>query len=952
MKINISLLKNSIIYVFITLLVITLLVFANDILYKPEVVLTKLEDEKIDTDKLIISEVMSSNKGVYIDENGDCFDYVEIYNGSNKDINLLNYGLSDREDGKIKWLFPDVTIKSNSYVVVYLVGEKKDGLYASFALKEEGGELLSLKKPSGKVIDAVKLVSMSKNNSMSRVSNGDWIVTDMITPGYDNTEKGREQFLMGMKNIDNDGLYISEVLPSNEGNVIFENDKLYSYVEITNGTDEDINLNNYYLSNDEKLLYKFRLPDYVIKPNTSYVIYMNGLGKDNNSSFDIKHKNGEVFLSNKNGIVDNIKYEELTNGVAYVKFEDKWYRSANISPGEVNTTLGKIEYQKELDKAPKDIIISEVMNSNYSYLPQNGNQYYDWIELYNNSDKDIDLSKYSIANDKDDPNMFKFSNVTLKSGSYYILMASGNTNLSNKSYEHINFKLSSATGLLLYKEDKLIDSMYLYEIPRGNSYGRNTEYGHYFYQKPTPGAKNDINGVKEVSIKPSISKSGGVYNVEKLELAMEGLGDIYYTLDGTNPTNKSTKYTGPITLNKTTIVKMVTYENGKKSSDVISNSYVINEKHDLPILSISVDTNSFNNLNKNVWSNKVIKAHADFYEDGGSFSQDCGLKLFGGDSRSLKKKSYALKFNSTYSHTLNYKMFDNKDIVEFNTLVLRSGSQEQASSMIRDEFVSTMVINYMDLDAQGVKPVVLYINGNYYGVYFIREKIDDKFIERNHNVTGGTNLINAFTYTAEEGSNKDFVSLRSYAKNNDLTTKEAYDYINSKLDVDNYIDYYILQYVTCNYDLQNIRMYNNKKIDNGKIKLIVYDNDYALRTDSGAYFMDYLLNPYFLKPLPDMSLLDGMIKNKDFRKRFLERISYFYKNVWTKEHINKTYDYLYNSIEKEMVRDAARWGNNYNTFKSSANSMKNIALNKVNRIPSYTRTYFKLTQEEYNEYFK
>ena len=114
--------------------------------------------------------------------------------------------------------------------------------------------------------------------------------------------------------------------------------------------------------------------------------------------------------------------------------------------------------------------------------------------------------------------------------------------------------------------------------------------------------------------------------------------------------------------------------------------------------------------------------------------------MFGGQSRELDKKSFALKFNSSTGGKLHYKVFDNKDLVEFNTLVLRSGSQDQTSSMIRDEFNSTMLINYGTLDAQAAKPVVLYINGKYWGVYFLREKINTDFIENNYNADGSITI--------------------------------------------------------------------------------------------------------------------------------------------------------------------------------------------------------------------
>ena len=951
MKINTNIIIKNKYYILASLLIIIVLVFFNEQNINKESIVTSLSNNEIDISKLVINEIMTSNKGVHIDNEGDSYDYIEIYNGTNEDINLLNYGLSDREDGKVKWLFPDIIINKNSYIVVYLTGEKKEGLYADFALKDEGGELVTLKKPNGKVVDSVKTIPMNKNCSMSRDKDGKWIVTEEITPGFQNNESGRAELLYAASNLTNEEIIISEVLPSNEGNVIFDN-KLYSYIEITNISDDTINLNNYYLSNDKKALFKWRLPSYNLASNESFLIFTNKLNVENNASFELKHKNGLVLLSKKDGIIDELEYEDLTNGVAYIKENDRWYQSSNISPGFPNNTKGKVEYQKKYDEKKESLIINEIMNSNTTYLAQNGNQFYDWIELYNNSKEEIELSNYSLTTNKDDTAMYKLPKITLKPNEYYILMASGDISLSNTSYEHTNFKISNGEGLFLYKENDLIDSLFIYNVPKNNSYGRGDLNGHYYYQTPTPKEKNNENGIREISNVPVFNKNGGIYNnVGTLEIKITGQGDIFYTTDGSTPNNNSKKYDQPILIDKTTVIKAISYEKDKSNSEVITNTYIVNENHSLPVVSLSLEKENLSRITNNPRENITVNSHIEFYDDNSSFSIDCGMKIFGGLSRTYNKKSYSLKFSKEYGGSLHYKVFDNKEIVEFNDLVLRSGSQEQTSSMIRDEFVSTLAVNYTNIDAQAARPTVLYINGEYYGVYFIREKINNNFILRNHNVNGESNIINAFYYTTENGNSTPFWNLRNYSNSHDLSTKESYEYIKTILDVENYADYYVLEYILCNYDLLNIRMYTNSNINNGKVRIILYDSDYALRTDSGAYFLDYMQDPYYLNPKPDMSTLIGLLKNVEFRKLFIQRMSYFMKNVWTKEHIEETYNYFYNSIEKEMERDSIRWNHDYQNFKNSAERMKNMALSKIDKMKKYMKTYFQLTTEEYNEYF-
>ena len=954
MNINTKVFKANIRYVFlgigVLLILIGINIMAEDI---EETGFVLLNNKKVDIHELVINEILTDNNGANVDENGDVYDWIELYNGTSEDIDLTNYGLSDKENGSIKWLFPEVTIKSKSYLVVYLTGKKKKGLYANFSLKNEGGETITLKSSKGKVIDTVKTLELPQNNSMYRNSDGKWLVSNEVTPGYENSTNGREEFLYSFSKSNKENTPIlSEVLPSNEGNIVF-NKKLYSYVEITNTTNEVLNLSDYYLSDQDNLLYKWRFPEVDLKPNESYLVFMNGLKKDNNASFDLKHKNGMILLSDKNGVVDKLEYSDLTNGVAYVKTDDEWHQSGNISPGYPNTTDGKLAFQKKYDLTKKSLLINEIMSSNSRYLVQNGNQYYDWIELYNNTDSDINLGDYTLTKDRDDIHMYQLPDKVLKPGEYYILMASGNTKLSNGNYTHANFKLSSGEGLLLYKDEKLIDSVFIYDIPKDNSYGRGKEFGHYYYTEATPGKENSNNGIREISYKPVIDTDSGVYNdVKALQVKIDGSGDIYYTLDGSTPSNTSKKYDGPINISNTSVVKAVAYEHDKKNSDVVTKSYILNENHTLPVMSVSLNKNDYNSLMYSLWSDKIVNAYVEYYEKDGSFSTNCGFKLFGGASRRLEKKSFSLEFNKKFSEEkVEYKIFDNKDIVEFGDLILRSGSQDQNSSMIRDEFISRIIIKYGTILAQDSKPVVLYINGNYWGIYYLREKINPKYIENNYNVSGPTNIIDQL-FRTEDGNGQAFLELRSYIQSHNMTTDESYKYVSERMDMDAFIDYYVIQFIINGIDLHNIRFYTNPNLDNGKIKPILFDLDYAFFEDYGAGYIDFLVNHYGLTNPPDNTYIKGLLRNNQFKKRFVERVSYYMKNVWTEEHILESYNYFYNLIEPEMKRNSQRWNMSYDEWKESISNLKSRALAKIKTIPEATRKYFGLSQEEFNEYFK
>lgn len=915
-----------------------------------DIFLSSLGEHITKAQKLVISELMSSNKGALVDEEGNLCDWIEIYNGYNHSVNLKNYALSDSESGLVKWVFPNIEIESKEYLIVYLSKEISGELHASFSLKQAGGEFISLKKPNGKIIDSVKTVRLPNNASMTRDENGKWIVTDEITPGYENTKAGREKFLSSFQKSGEYPLVLSEFLPSNEGNILFDNNRLYGYVEVVNTSDKIVHLKDYYLSNNEKSIYKWRFPDVHLGKNEVYVVYTNSLDYENNASFDLKHKIGNVILSTYEGIIENVSYHDLTNGAAYVKEDGKWTQGINISPGYLNTPEGKVKFQEQKDQAKKNLIISELMSSNNQYLAQNGNQFYDWIELYNNTDQIINLKEYSLTTDSDDKNMYQLPEKVLMPGAYYVVMASGDTKLSNTSYDHANFKLSSGTGLFLYNGMDLVDGTYIYSIPKGYSYGRGLVCGHFYYATPTPGRANSEAGLRRLLYEPIFSKAGGVYNgISSLDIELQhpSYTDIYYTLDGSLPTIYSMKYTHPISLTSTTVVRAAAYLKEQQMGNVVTNSYIINENHTLPVMSVSMPKDSFQYIQNHIDSNSLTAAHAELYEKNSSFSIDCSFKLYGGQGKEWSKKSFSLNFDDTHLH---YKVFDTKDLFEFNALVLRSGSQDQSRAMMRDEFATSIALKYGTLDAQANKPIVLYINGSYWGIYYIREKINASFISNNYNVKGSTNITNYY-YLAEEGANTAVVDLKNYIAWHDMTNASYYNYVTTLLDIDNYIDFWVFEYIVNNQDFHNYRYYNNPLIAGGKVRMILFDLDYSMLSNYGANYLNHIQYPTEFQTFVDTTILAGLMKNSAFRKRFVQRVSYYLGSVWTVENIEKEFSLLYNSLNPEMPRNCARWGFSYESWNAGTSFLKNYALNRIWQIKNEVKNYFYLSQEEMNEYF-
>ena len=301
------------------------------------------------TNKVIINEIQSSNGGTYADENGNTYDWIELYNGSNNDKDLTGYSLSDKNN-EIKWAFPDGTmIPGKGYLIIFLSGTRESGLYANFKLKASGGEVLALRNSKKKVIDAIETVAVSKNQVMARMEDGNFVVTSMATPGYENSKKGYEEFVKKEEYSENKMISITEILPNNKGYFKDSFGNYSGYIEITNISKDPVSLKGYTISNSESIPYRWALPDIVLGKNEVIVLYTsnkNSYENEYHTNFKLDNTDGVVILSYKNKIVEKVEYQ-VTNGLGYIKENNVFYESNMISPGYLNSSEGISEFQKK-----------------------------------------------------------------------------------------------------------------------------------------------------------------------------------------------------------------------------------------------------------------------------------------------------------------------------------------------------------------------------------------------------------------------------------------------------------------------------------------------------------------------------------------------------------------------------------------------------------------------------
>ena len=922
------------------------------------------EGKPAEAPKLLISELLTENVSSLPDDKGFFGDVAELYNCSDSTISLSGYCLSDNLGNRFRYHLPDMEIAAGEYLVVFCDGENYIGaegeLHANFGLAY--GEELCLTDPLGNYV-TLKVVHPGEDISLVLAEDGTY-QEGAVSLGYPNDDTGAEAFAVSRVD-ENSPLMISEVLLSS-AEVPFEG-KIQDVVEIINRSDKKVSTAGWYLSDGGDPA-RYALPDRVLEPNECLILYCDDGDKEEYTGFSLSERdilrlmNPEYLYATPvacNGweVCKSIQLN-LTEG-------EQSYICGEISLGYENTRDNEGKYAENI--LPKGLRISEMMSANDSYLKGSYAKTSDWIELYNASDEDINLADYYLTDDAKELHQNVLPEQVLKAGEYCILLLSDDPENLIRGYPIIPFNLSSdGESIYLSNKTEIIDYVFLPSLPTDVSYGRGEDVAAFnTLSKPTPGSQNG--SVAEISAQPFAVTPQGVYDdVEYVEIELQGKGDIYYTTNAARPNTYSELYTGPIKITKTTVIRAISVEEGKRASEILNLTYVVNEYDELPVACLVAEHNQlfsdtagimvqglnvpadeeFPYHSANYWWASERRANLSLFElDGTGFSTNCGVKMFGGYSRALAKKSLAVFFRGSYgASSLDYALYGEEGLDSYESIVLRSCGQDSIRAMMRDPMVTSLVAKHTDVAVQKYKAVNLYINGRYWGIYYIREKINENYVAGNFNVS----TEDVTVCMANGRSSAEYVALIDYVREHDLTKPECYEYMCSQVDIQQYMDYIIAEMWICNTDNGNIKFCKTRE---GKWKWIMYDVDYSFSSYSFNTVQDHL-NPDGTGAGNNFSttLIRGLLENPEFKDAFLRRMAWQMNTIWEEEALLAWINDFEAMIEKDMVKDCARWNRNYSSWQRDVEGIRIFARNRNKNMLAHIQWWFDLTTEEMVDY--
>ncbi len=340
-------------------------------------------------------------------------------------------------------------------------------------------------------------------------------------------------------------------------------------------------------------------------------------------------------------------------------------------------------------------------------------------------------------------------------------------------------------------------------------------------------------------------------------------------------------------------------------------SFFINEPDEtLDDVCVGISVGDLSRLNASPHSSTRYPASIAMYRDGLKvFDETVGMNAHGNTSAVYDKKSYRIKFSKKFGESkLHYRLFDNLDIDSFDSFVLRGSSQDNEDIMLKDELVPEILRQGGIVDevlTTSYRPVNLYLNGEYRGLYYIREHIDGPMIASHYGCNEEDVTIVEQCKEIKCGTaGKEWTDLWDYVGSHELTDPEAYAHVESLVSLESVADYYLIQIWLHNIDTDNLRVY---KVGDDKWRYALYDLDLTLN-DDGTNGPTFMLGRYNRGLYTFNALVFKLLKNPEFMELFLSRMQLLYTTILSEEKVLKIVDAFVGKIDHDMERSCALWG--------------------------------------------
>jgi len=640
----------------------------------------------------------------------------------------------------------------------------------------------------------------------------------------------------------------------------------------------------------------------------------------------------------------------------------------------------------------QSIVINELMSDNSSTLPDEDGDWSDWIELYNSSEVSINLNGYHLSDDRESLDKWTLPDIDLQPKSFLIIIASGKDS-KNIDELHANFKIASnGEAIYLSSPSTMIDSTASVSLKSDQVYQRfpdgGDDWGMSILSSP------EMPNIK--SSKLSFSHQAGFYASDfTLSIESDTEDEIYYTLNGDIPTSESLLLVNPIPLSdqshrenffsefrssatqeelsfhawqspstklhKAVVLRCASFDGGLRTSPIHTKTYFIDpeisSRYSMPIISLVTEGNNFFDAEKGIyvpgdnldssnpgWSGNYFMTgdewerniHIEYFEQNGTlgFSQGAGVRIHGGKTRQAAQKSLRLYARSEYGDkNFDYPLFPQKDVTQYKRFLLRTTMGAWGKETIIKDVLAQEIVHDMDVETQDYQPVIVYLNGEYWGIHTLRDRLDEHYIEYSHSIDKDS--VEFF-----EWGNSDYGEIISFVENSDLSLDANYQEVITQIDIENFIDYMIAELFFSNYDWPSNNLKYWREIPDGKWRWIFYDIDGGFRSKEFNMLEHATLNDpnVSMWPNPPYStlLFRSLLESETFKQQFLNRYAYLLNNDFNPETTLRKLSEIKAMYRPEIQGHSDRW-HFPNSVENWENDVQSDLGNYLNDRPCFVR---------------
>jgi hypothetical protein len=603
--------------------------------------------------------------------------------------------------------------------------------------------------------------------------------------------------------------------------------------------------------------------------------------------------------------------------------------------------------------AQTQVVINEYCASNKSLLIDAFSDYPDWIELYNSSGNPVNLAGYYLSDSPGNLHKWALPSQTLGAGQRILFFASNRNGYFGAHY-HTSFKLTQMKQEMIILSNgvnNIVDSLTMKTTQPNHSRGRMSDGNALWgvFTAPSPDAMNNTTFTR-YALTPQFSIGPGFYpSAQTLTLTTPEPGvTIRYTTNGDIPTAASPMYAGPINITATTIVRARAFSSFGNilPSFTETNTYFINANHhNLAVISLAGDYNTlFNGFGGEIMST------FEYFDTLGSMAHegDGDIRGHGNDSWAYDQKGirFYARDDYGYANNIEFPLFNATPRDEFDVIILKAGASDNFpggfqnglnTCHLRDVFAQTLAQKHqMHVDNRSWEPCVVYINGQYWGIYEIRERVDADYADYYYDQSVDSVDFLAFWggLTIEEGSDTAWNSLYNFMVSNNLSIPANHDYVEQRFDLMSLIDYFIINTYLVNTDWLNwnTAWWRGRSTPGVRWRYRLWDMDNILNLGqnyTGVSTTTYLMdpcNPTTLFPndpqIPHTDMMNALMADSLFENMYINRYADLLNTALHCDTLMAHLDWIVNRLAPEMPQHCARWGGLVSDWEDNLDTLR------------------------------